>query len=120
MAQKMILTDDLDTEVEGDGVENVEITYKGITWELDLGEANRAVLDAALAPFLAVARRKAANRPAAKRRSTKDDPEENRRIREWAVTAGLTLPSRGPVPKEIRAQYEQRESRIPEQTGVDA
>lgn len=119
MGKKTILVDDRDQTIEGDGVETVEFTHKGITYELDLGETNRAALDAALQPYIEVARRKTATRSAPKRRSQTRDDEENRRIREWAETQGMELPARGPIPKHVRAQYEQRPT-VPEQVGTDA
>ncbi len=49
MARTIVYTDDLDGS---HGAEPVQFGWDGITWELDLAEANRKRLEEALQPFL--------------------------------------------------------------------
>ena len=49
MARTEVITDDLDGS---HGAEPVQFGWDGVTWEIDLAEANRKKLEEALRPFL--------------------------------------------------------------------
>ncbi|EOR69922.1 Lsr2-like protein [Thermobifida fusca TM51] len=105
MAQKVqvLLIDDLDG---GEAEETVSFGLDGSTYEIDLSSDNAAKLRAALAPYVEVARRAPAKRPAARGKqrttSTKDRSAE---IRAWAKAAGKQISDRGRIPQAIVDEY---------------
>ena len=108
MAQKVqvILTDDLDG---GEADESVQFAIDGVSYEIDLSEANAEALREALAPYVEAARRvggrssrrsTAAARPAAGERTDLSD------LRSWAREHGYQVSDRGRVSSEVRSAYE--------------
>ena len=109
MAKKVVtlLTDDLDG---GEADRTVEFALDGVTYTIDLSDANAGKLRKALDPYLAAATRigrstantrAGAHRPAAPV-STRQD---NQAIREWAVANGYELSDRGRIPGHIIDAY---------------
>jgi hypothetical protein len=106
VAQKVqvILTDDLDG---GDADESVQFALDGVSYEIDLSEANADALREALAPYLEAgrrlggraSRRSATARPAGERTDLSD-------LRAWARENGYQVSDRGRVSGEVRAAYE--------------
>lgn len=106
MAQRVqiVLTDDLDGG-KADGT--ITFGYDGTSYEIDLSDANRAVLQESLAPYIAAARRVAGGRgrtAAAKRKSASGASATE--IRAWAVAQGMKVSARGRVSSEVREAYE--------------
>lgn len=108
MAQKVqvVLTDDLDgTQAD----ETVQFALDGVTYEIDLSDANAEALREALAPYVGASRRiggrtvrRAAgvkSRPASERVDLSD-------LRAWAREHGYQVSDRGRVSSEVRAAYE--------------
>ena len=99
----VVITDDLD----GSGnAETVSFGFGGVTYEVDLGEKNRARLEKALAPFIEAGRRvpgggrrRGASRPGG-------SPADLADVRAWARTAGLKVSGRGRISSDIMRQYE--------------
>jgi hypothetical protein len=91
VATKTVLVDDINGKE--DEVRTVRLTYDGVQYSIDLGKASRVSLDAALRPFLQHARSRGDDRPA--------------RIRAWATDNGFEVPSRGRIPKDVEAAYEE-------------
>lgn len=56
MAKMVTMVDDLDPRLDAEYVD-LNITYDGVQYSLDLSEQNKAALDSALAPFLDRARK---------------------------------------------------------------
>ena len=104
MAQRVqiVLTDDLDG---GKADSTVGFAYDGTTYEIDLSDSNRASLQEALAPYIAVARKLSSSRRASGRRNTTSGVSATE-IRTWAQQQGMTVSSRGRVSSEIRKAYE--------------
>ncbi len=106
MAQKVqvVLTDDLDG---GEADESVQFAIDGVTYEIDLSEANAEALREALAPYVAAGRRvggRASRRaPAARPVSERTDLSH---LRAWARENGYQVSDRGRVSSEVRAAYE--------------
>ncbi|PWJ54844.1 Lsr2 protein [Quadrisphaera granulorum] len=107
MATKTIthITDDLDGVSDA---ETVKFGLWGATYEIDLSDENQKKLEAALEPFLAVARKSTA--PAAARRtsaarSTSSDYDA-KAVRAWAASNGVTVPARGRIPGKVLEQYQ--------------
>jgi len=105
VAQKVqvVLTDDLDG---GEADESVQFALDGVSYEIDLSEANAEALREALAPYLAASRRiggrasrRATSRPASERTDLSD-------LRAWARENGYQVSDRGRVSGEVRAAYE--------------
>lgn len=94
MASKTVLVDDLDGS-ERD-VRTVRLSVDGTQYSLDLGPASRKLLQAALKPFLGKARVRA-----------KEGESKAAHIRVWAKENGFQVPSRGKIPSDIEAHYEE-------------
>jgi hypothetical protein len=104
----VVITDDLDGS---EGAETVSFGLDGVSYEIDLGEANRAKLEGGLAPFVAAGRRSGRSTGAAggKRRSSgrPSGPSTDRTaVRVWAREAGLNVSERGRISSEVMKQFE--------------
>jgi len=99
----VIITDDLDGSPDA---ETVTFGLDGTKYEMDLGEANRAKLLGALAPFIEAARR--VNRGG--RRRVADRPPAARTdraaVRAWARESGLAVSERGRISADVMKQYD--------------
>jgi Lsr2 len=123
MAQQVLvsLVDDLDGS-EGEDVATVEFGVDGVTYEIDLSEANADRLRDALAEFVNSARRtggrKTGGRAGGKQARSTSKPSSNgaghtvngldmspAAIREWATGQGMTLADRGRIPQNVKDDY---------------
>jgi hypothetical protein len=102
MAQRVnvVLVDDLDGE---DAAETVTFGLDGVSYEIDLSEANAAELRAALAPYTEVARKVGGRRRRPPRGSSGGTSAAD--IRQWARENGWDVPERGRVAAEVREAY---------------
>lgn len=102
MAQKVqvILIDDFDG---GDAVETVRFSLDRGSYEIDLSTKNADALRADMAPWVAKARRVAADKPTRRGKSTGSAAarKETAEIREWAKANGYQIGDRGRIPTEI-------------------
>jgi hypothetical protein len=117
VAQRTVveLTDDLDgkTIPSGQG-ETVTFGLDGKDYEIDLSAKNAAKLRDSLAQYVGGARKAggAARRACGSRRtsgsamSTKADPMQTRSIREWALSHGYEVSSRGRIPASVIEAFE--------------
>ncbi|GMA32439.1 histone-like nucleoid-structuring protein Lsr2 [Litorihabitans aurantiacus] len=101
----VVLEDDIDG---GTADETVTFGLDGVSYEIDLSDANASKLRDALAPWVGQARR-AGGRKATGARSSK--PRASRgsdasAIRAWAADNGHTVSERGRIPAEVREAYE--------------
>jgi Lsr2 len=81
----VVVTDDLDGTPEA---ETVAFTFNGQSYEIDLGEKNRAELEKFLQPFMDAGRRTAQRRTAKAARPA--GPRIDRAVvRAWAISQGL-------------------------------
>jgi nucleoid-associated protein Lsr2 len=100
------LIDDLDGESAD---ETIEFGIDGKNYEIDLSNANAAMLRDALAAYVAAARRSGGRRRggsgggAARRPAI--DREQNQAIREWARKRGMKVSDRGRIPAEVLDAY---------------
>ncbi|MFJ2550943.1 Lsr2 family protein [Microbacterium sp. NPDC087591] len=110
MSKRVIveLVDDLDGQPidSNDGGGTVQFALQGRQYELDLSAANLAKLEAAVAPFIEVARTSktgtSSSSPSPRRRKSTTELAE---IREWARSQGISVSGYGRVPAEVRAAY---------------
>jgi hypothetical protein len=104
MAQKVHITleDDLNG---GDATETVSFGLDGRSYEIDLNDQNAAKLRAALASYVAAARRSGGSRAAAAKRRTQVGASA-REIRDWARSNGQKVPDRGRIPADVREAFE--------------
>ncbi|MDI2132957.1 histone-like nucleoid-structuring protein Lsr2 [Yinghuangia seranimata] len=109
MAQKVqiLLVDDLDG---GKADETVTFALDGVSYEIDLSEANAGDLRTALATYVDVARKtggraagRRAARGAAKASGSGADTAE---IRKWAKENGHEVSERGRVPAKVKEAYD--------------
>ncbi|MBF4554352.1 histone-like nucleoid-structuring protein Lsr2 [Corynebacterium suicordis] len=97
--------DDLDNSpLSDDEVNVVEFSVNGVDYTMELSEKNLQKFQAAVEPYIAVARRN--SRPAA-RKSGQNNSNRNKRIRAWAEQKGLDVSKRGRISAEIVEQYNQ-------------
>ena len=109
MAQRVNveLIDDLD---ESPAAETVSFALDGVSYEIDLSEANAGKLRDALAPYLGHARRTAGRRGGSSRGSRSSGSSGSgsgnaSEIRAWARENGFEVSERGRVSAEVRAAY---------------
>lgn len=108
MAQKVqvVLVDDLDG---GPADETVTFSLDGVSYEIDLSEANAAAMRDAFGQFVGVARRVTGRAPARGRRGASraaSNGTDAAAIRAWAKEHGFAVSDRGRVPSEVREAYE--------------
>ncbi|GEM33738.1 Lsr2 family protein [Nocardia neocaledoniensis] len=113
MAKKVTvsLIDDVDGESIAD--ETIEFAIDGVSYEIDLSEANAARLREGLDEWVANARRvsgrrrtKAAGAPAPQGKSRVSmDREQSAAIREWARRKGHKVSARGRISADITEAY---------------
>lgn len=110
MARQVITTliDDLDGNKAD---RTVEFSLDGVSYTIDLSEANAGKLRKALDPFISAGTRlgragsgRIPSRGAAPVRTT-GSRDENRSIREWAIRNGHKISERGRIPQEVSSAY---------------
>jgi len=108
MAQKTYvqLVDDLDGSPIADGEgKTVTLTFDGATYEIDLSNTHVDKLTDALAPYLSAGRKTSGRRTIGRAASSKSDPAELQKIRDWAAKNGQTVSSRGRISAAVRDAY---------------
>jgi hypothetical protein len=108
-----VLTDDLDGETAD---RTVEFGLDGISYTIDLSDANAGRLRKVLEPYMVAGTRQGRVGGGSRRRSParSDLPErrtgrdENRAIREWALSSGRDISARGRIPIEVVEAYQAR------------
>jgi hypothetical protein len=104
MARKIqvVLEDDLSG---GPADETITFALDGVSYEIDLSDANAAQLRDALRPYVAAARRSGGR---ARRGSgaTGGAGGEAAKIRAWAEANGIAVSARGRIPADVREKYE--------------
>lgn len=103
MARKVVISliDDLDGE--SPAVETVLFALEGITYEIDLSEANAREIRAVFGKWTPFARR--LGRPRRSRQDKSGNPASAMVIREWARRSGHEISQRGRIPAEVVAAY---------------
>ncbi len=117
MAQQVLvqLVDDLDGTASDD-VTTVGFGLDGVTYEIDLRDANAEKLRGVLAAYVASARRtggrvKRGTRPAGSAGSPANG--EAGQIREWASANGIELAARGRIPGHVVESYREAQNSSP-------
>lgn len=109
MAQKVTtqLIDDLTGETIENGGKNVEFSFDGNHYEIDLSDDNAEKLREAFSEYIAAARkvsgRNSRSTSGSKQRS---NPDELAKIREWAAANGHEVSSRGRISQAVRDAYD--------------
>lgn len=100
MAQRVqvVLVDDVDN---GPADETVKFAVEGVQYEIDLSTSHAAQMRAALAPWIAAAR-KVSGRSSSKARSGSDVSK----VRAWAKANGYNVSERGRISATVRAAYD--------------
>ena len=99
----VVVTDDLDGSANA---ETVTFGLEGASYEIDLGQANRAKFEAAFAPYIEAGRRisRTRSRSSASRSST--PKVDNTAVRAGAKERGLNVSERGRFSAKVLRQYE--------------
>ena len=107
MAQKVqiVLEDDIDG---GEASQTVTFGLDGTSYEIDLNDANAEKLRDAVAPFIGHARKVSSGARRGRRAagSTNNGGVSAKEIRDWARSAGYTVPERGRIPAEVRNAFD--------------
>lgn len=110
MAQvtRVELVDDLEG---GPADETIRFQVEGKSYVIDLKSENVELFRAAVADFVAAARRDVGVGPRAARRSARAATDEvraqNQRVRAWARNNGYAVSERGRIPAEVAQAYAQ-------------
>ena len=103
MAQRVHVT--LEDDIDGsDAVETVQFGLDGVSYEIDLSEANAAKLRDALALWVGNARRVGGRKQTA--RATTSGRGDLNEIRAWGRDNGYKVSDRGRVPLEVIKAYD--------------
>jgi Lsr2 len=99
----VVVTDDLDGSA---GAETIAFSLDGVSYEIDLGQQNRARLASALAPFIDAGRR--AGRGDRRRSGDQAGGSlvDRAAMRAWAREAGLVVSERGRISVEVMNRYD--------------
>jgi hypothetical protein len=107
MAQKVqvLITDDIDGS---DGAGSVTFGLDGVTYEIDLSEANASKLRKSLATYVEHGRKVTAAKRTAARASgkAKSDGVNPQEVRAWAKQQGIEVSDRGRVPNDLVARFQ--------------
>lgn len=106
MAKKVIvqLVDDLDGS---EAAETVTFALDGVSYEIDLSEANATALRSDLAKWVSSATRTGGRRATrASSGSSARPANESAKIRQWAREQGIEVSERGRIPADLRERYE--------------
>lgn len=115
MAQKVTvqMVDDLDGS-QSDDISTVTFGLDGVSYEIDLTDANATHLRATLEEFVTHARRTGGRikrgTPPAGGGSTSAGRERARAIREWARENGYEVSDRGRIPAEVVEAFDAAEA----------
>lgn len=112
MAKQTIerLIDDLDGS---EATETVAFGVDGITYQIDVNDKHATDLRNKLTPFIEVARTVKPEGRGATRGAVRPAPDKDRgaHIREWALSEGVELPSRGRIARVVEEAYAVRDGR---------
>ncbi|AEI08867.1 multifunctional histone-like protein [Corynebacterium resistens DSM 45100] len=101
--------DDLDnTPLAEDEVLVVDFSVDGVDYTLDLSKKNADKFEAALQPFIEVARRKPRT---GKRTSRPANQGLNKRIREWAKENNIPVSARGRISTDVIERFEKAQGK---------
>src|SRR3954447_16256652 len=98
------ITDDIDGRP---GAETVTFAYAGRSYEIDLGQKNKAKLEKALKPFIGAARRAGRTQAAVRKASGHSAPRlqsagvDLNAVRSWAAEQGMEVAKRGRLAKNV-------------------
>jgi hypothetical protein len=103
--QVVTITDDIDGRA---GAQTVSFAYAGRSYEIDLGERNKAKLEKGLEPFIAAARRVGGpGRSASRKGATTAATPDRQAVRAWAAEHGYEVSGRGRISKSVLEAYRQ-------------
>jgi len=102
-----VRTCDLDGKKPRKAEKTTLIVFEGAEWELELCPKHERDLGKLKAEYVPYARKVANGRPARKPKA-RAGRADNRAIREWAKSQGITIADRGAIPHNVTAQYEAR------------
>ena len=100
--QTVELIDDLNGEI---AAETVEFALNGVTYEIDLGDANAEVLRRVMAPYLEKARKQTGAKPTRGATTGRARSDEPVKARAWARANGIKVEDRGRVPQIVLEAY---------------
>ena len=100
---QVIHTDDIDGS---EAAETITFALDGISYSIDLSEANAAKLRNAFAPYIAAGERERGSVQRRVSKGRKAGGAAATDIRAWATSQGMQVSARGRVSAEVREAYE--------------
>ncbi|MGI4896856.1 MAG: histone-like nucleoid-structuring protein Lsr2 [Janthinobacterium lividum] len=115
MAQRttVVLTDDIDG---GKADETIQFGIEGVSYEIDLSDANAEKLRRAVELYIEHGRRVSGRRssvataapaPAATPRATRSDAPDSTAVRAWARGQGIEVSDRGRIKGDVIRQFQE-------------
>ncbi|MDO4260169.1 MAG: Lsr2 family protein [Actinomycetaceae bacterium] len=105
---QVVLLDDRDGS---EATKTVAFSFKGVNYEIDLSDDNLARFESDLAEWIGAARRTGGRLSIrAARGSAPARSGLNGKIREWAISQGMTVATRGRIPEDIVSAYNKAHS----------
>jgi hypothetical protein len=101
------MTDDLDGSPDA---ETVLFGFAGVSYEIDLGQKNRAKLEKVLDPYIKAGRRMPRGGGGSGRRRGAErsgGSVDRAAVRAWAKSVGIDVSERGRISTEIMRQYDE-------------
>ncbi|MFF0017981.1 Lsr2 family protein [Streptomyces sp. NPDC005374] len=99
-----VYTDDL-TGTEGEGIATHTFSLDGVSYEVDLNPDSYQKLLDALGPFVQVGRKTGVGSRRGGGKKAVAGPDAVK-VREWALSQGIEVNSRGRVPRDVVEKYE--------------
>ena len=97
----VVISDDLDGSPDA---QTVSFGLDGVTYEIDLGEKNRAKLAQTVLPYIKAGRRISRSRTGARQQNARRI--DRGAVRAWAAENGLNVSERGRISAEVMEKYE--------------
>jgi hypothetical protein len=101
------VTDDIDGSANA---HEIQFSYKGINYSIELGRKNAPAFDKAIKPYVDAATRVPSRGRAAATRGSRASAAvsargESQAVRQWAAENGIAVNARGRISRAIREQY---------------
>lgn len=97
------MIDDIDGTT---AAQTMEFALDGVTYEIDVSEANASGLRESLAMWVSHARRVGGRKKASTQPAGRSGRGESKAIRAWALGNGFELSERGRIPHEVVGAYQ--------------
>jgi hypothetical protein len=106
VAQRVVtqlISDLTGDEITAGKGQNIEFSYRGASYSIDLTDKEAAGFDKAIAMYIDHATKVGGRRRPSASSSKGYNPKD---VREWAKSQGIEVPQRGRIPADVVTQYQ--------------